>query len=320
MKDKTPIVILIFLFIIFGFVYKPVKDVGKKEDAQKQTASRNTSSSSIGTNEQSNLQYNSNKTLAEQIKKIERDLGKIERNIVSNANKGLDGTKSPYFGKVKMSNITGVRQNDPSREYLTLRTNLKIDETINITGWYLQSGTTRYYAIIGRASTLPFPNTKNETDIFLQKGDRVIITKGFSPIGISFRLNKCTGYFEENRTFYPSLPLQCPRTRDMDLPNFSPIPDRNDECMTIIERVGRCRTVDNEFIRDLPDTVTESCKSFMKAQINYNSCVARHFGDTDFPGNTYRVYLGKFGPLWREKNETINLHDENGLIVDTISY
>lgn len=58
----------------------------------------------------------------------------------------------------------------------------------------------------------------------------------------------------------------------------------------------------------------------MVAHINYNACVAKHFGDTDFPGREYRIYLGKFGPLWRPEREKINLHDRSGLIVDTITY
>lgn len=315
MEDKTPIFIILVLIILFGLAYGPVKESGVENRNQPRIGD---TSSTVGTRQPTqNIGETSNRVVAEEIKKIERDLKRIERNIGKTK---TPTNRSPYFGKIRMSNIVGVRQSDPSREYLTLTTNLKITETINITGWYLRSEVTGNYAIIGRANLLPFPNTKNESDIILQQKDRAIITKGFSPIGISFRTNKCTGYFEEHRTFHPSLPLHCPRMRDIQLPTFSPIPDRQDECVRIIERIGRCRTVDNEFIRDLPDTVTESCKTFMRVQMNYNSCVARHFSDTDFPGNIYRIYLGRFGPLWRERGEVINLHDENGLVVATIRY
>ncbi|KKP80075.1 MAG: hypothetical protein UR80_C0039G0014, partial [Parcubacteria group bacterium GW2011_GWB1_35_5] len=70
----------------------------------------------------------------------------------------------------------------------------------------------------------------------------------------------------------------------------------------------------------LPDTISLACKNYITTQINYNTCVATHLGDTDFPGNQYRIYLNKFGPLWRTTHDTINLYDENGLIVDTIDY
>jgi hypothetical protein len=309
MKD-SPLPILIILIIILGLAYEPIK----KAD---HTSGRPTNSgSSIGNGSQS-LGYSSNKELAENIKDVEENLERLEQNI----QKQIAETKrSPYYNKIRMSGVSGIYGDDPNREFIELYTNLEKNETINITGWYFKSEVTGYYATIGKASLLPFPFTKAESDVVLQRGDRAIITKGFSPIGISFRTNKCTGFFEENRRFTPSLPRQCPEPEDEKLPRFSTDLDRQDECIDLIERVPRCTTVGNEFTRKLPDTVPTSCKNYLKTQINYNSCVALHFGDTDFPGNQYRVYLNKFGPLWRKEREKINLHDRNGLIVDTVSY
>ncbi|MFA6269636.1 MAG: hypothetical protein WC657_00280 [Candidatus Paceibacterota bacterium] len=308
-KMKEPLLILLVLFVLVGLAYSPLK----KANLNKPSSSQNTST--IGTKE--NLGSTPNKEVAESIKKTEAEIKKIEKNV-SKENANLN--RSPYYGKIRMSSISGLRGNDPNQEYLNLSVNIKKDETIKITGWYLKSAITGYYAIIGRASLLPFPFTKTESDVVLQQNDRVILTKGFSPIGVSFRTNKCTGYFEENRTFTPNLPLQCPLPKSEKLPNFSSVYDRNDECLTIIERIGRCTTKDSEFIRELPDTVPSSCKNYITTQINYNTCVAKHFSDTDFPGNEYRIFLNKFGPLWRTSHDTINLHDENGLIVGTITY
>lgn len=309
-ENKEPILIFLVLFILFGLAYSPLKkaNLNKSNDANP--------SSSIGTVSK-NLGSSPNKDIAENIKSAEEDIKRLEENL----NKKIEESKrSPYYDKIRMSNISGLNQIDPNREYLSLSVNLKKEETIKITGWYLKSEVTGYYVVIGKAALLPFPFTRTESDVILRQRDRVYLTKGFSPIGISFRTNKCTGYFEENRTFTPGLSLQCPRPRDEKLPNFSDVYDRNDECLNIIERIPRCATKDSEFIRDLPDTVSSSCKTYITTQINYNSCVARHFGDTDFPGNEYRIYLNKFGPLWRLKHDKINLHDENGLVVDTISY
>lgn len=320
MKDKgikEPLIIVLVLFILIGFAYSPLKKA-------RLSKSESTSTSSIGKssdpaeNSRGNIGYTSNKVVAEDIKEAEKAIEKLEKSLGQTLEKRK---RSPYYSKVRMSsNISGLRQNNPSKEYVTLSTSLEKTETIKITGWYLKSEVTGYYAIIGKASLLPFPFTKNESDVILQQKDRVILTKGFSPIGISFRTNKCTGYFEENRTFTPSLSLRCPRAKDENLPQFSSILDRNEECEKIIGKISRCTTKGNEFIRDLPDTVTSSCKTYITTQINYNSCVAKHFSDTNFPGNEYRLYLNKFGPLWRTTHDTINLHDENGLIVDSISY
>lgn len=312
MKD-SPIPVLIILIIILGLAYSPMKNSRNQNTATKKQA---TAPSSIQP-KNSSLGYSPNKEVAENIKEVEDEIKRLERNISKQIN---ESRRSPYYNKIKMSRVSGVRGTDPSKEYITLSTNLKDGETVNITGWYFKSEVTGYYAIIGKAALLPFPFTKVESDVVLQRGDRAIITKGFSPIGISFRTNKCTGFFEENRKFTPSLPLQCPQPEDENLPRFSTVSDRNDECIDIIERVPRCTTVGNEFLRKLPDTVPTSCKNYLKTQINYNSCVALHFDDTDFPGNQYRVYLNKFGPLWRKDKEKLNLHDRNGLIVDTVTY
>jgi hypothetical protein len=228
--------------------------------------------------------------------------------------------QSPFYNKIRMSNIFKSYDNDPGREYITLSINLDKGEKVNITGWYLKSDVTNYFVSIGKAALLPIPFTQTLSDVILKKGDRVYLTKGFSPIGISFRTNKCTGYFEENRTFTPDLPMECPMPIDEKLPTFSDDYDSNDKCLDTIERIPRCTTVGSSFTRNLPDIVTSSCKTYMTEQINYNTCVNLHAGDADFYGNEYRIYLNKFGPLWRTRSDKISLYDSNNLVVDTINY
>ncbi len=310
MNIKEPLIIILVLFILVGLAYSPLK----KAKTNRNNISKNISS--IGTNNK-NLGYSSNKEVAANIKEAKKDIKKLEQSLDKKIKRSK---RSPYYDKIRMSNISGLYQDNPNEEYLSLSTNLKKNETLKITDWYLKSEVTGYYTIIGQAALLPFPFAKTESNVVLQQGDRVYLIKGFSPIGISFRTNKCTGYFEENRTFYPSLSLQCPLSKDENLPRFSNVYDRNDECLNIIERIPRCVTRDNEFIRDLPDTVSSACKTYITTQINYNTCIAKHLGDTDFPGNEYRIYLNKFGPLWRTRHDKIDLHDEKGLIVDSISY
>lgn len=306
---KEPLLILVALFIIIGFTYSPLKKANLNNPSSG-------TSSSIGA-DTGNLGSSSNKEVAEAVKEAQQQTERLAEDV----NKEIAKSKrSPYYGKVSLSGIVGLYSNDPDREYITIYAELEKNETLNITGWYLKSEVTGYFAMIPKAALLPFPFTKTENDIVLGQRDRVYLTKGFSPIGISFRTNKCTGYFEENRTFTPSLPTICPEADKENLPTFSSVYDRNDECIDIIERISSCTTVGHSFVRDLPDTVTSSCKNYLLEQINYNTCVARHFSDTDFPGNEYRVFLNKFGPLWRTSHDRINLYDENNLIVASITY
>lgn len=322
-ETKEPLIILLVLFVIIGLAYSPLKKAA--QNGSDSTSPSSKTITAIGTNadttssdsNSSELEYSPNKEVAGEIKEAEKNIEKLQE---STTKSGSETNRSPYYDKIRMSRISGLNNSDPSKEYITLSTNLETTEVVKITGWYFKSMVTGNTATIGKASLLPFPFTKTESDVILQKGDRAIITKGFSPIGISFRTNICTGYFEENRTFTPSLSMKCPLAKNEDLPLFSTIFDRNDECLKIIERIPRCRTKGNEYLRDLPDTVTDSCKNYIIAQVNYNACVAKHYSDTDFPGNEYRVYLNRFGPLWLKRNEDINLYDKNGLIVDSISW
>lgn len=312
METRGAIGLIIGIFILIGLSYGPIKESVQKKERETSTIR---SQSSIGSNTSSDKNYTSKDDISESIEEAEKRIEKLEKELEK---KVEESKRSPYYGKITTSRISGLGNKDPSKEYLTLRTSLKDNEKINITGWYLKSEVTGYFAVIGKAALLPFPFTRIESDIVLEKGDKVYITKGFSPIGISFRTNMCTGYFEEHTNFTPSLQKACPKAADEELPNFSSVYDRNDECIDLIEKIPRCTTRNGEYIYNLPDTVTSSCKAYIETNVNYNACVAKHFDDTDFPGDEYRVYLKKFGPLWRKDREKINLHDSNGLIVDTI--
>lgn len=282
MKDINPLIILLVLFILMGLAYGPVKN------RQTQTStSTNTNSQIANGNEQQ-----------------------------SSADKNL----SPYHDKIRMSGISGLHQDDPNQEYITFFTNLKKDEEVNITGWFLKSEVTGYTLAVGKAALLPIPFNKTESDVILKQGDIAYLTKGFSPVGISFKTNECTGYFQEDRQFYPSLPTDCPAPRDEKLPNFSNDLDSNDECISLIETISRCTTKNSRFIRDLPDTITNSCKTYITTQINYNACVTKHLNDEKFAGSEYRLFFNRFGPLWRKTHDKINLYDQNGLLVGGTSY
>lgn len=308
MKDiKEPILILVILLLAFGLLYSPLTKL------KKQRLLESTNSSAIGEAKT----YSPNQNVWQEIKNTELETKKLSEKIKEENEKKL---RSLYFGKIRMSNISGLYETNPDNQYLSLTTILEADEKVKISGWYLKSEFTGYTVVIGKAALLPFPFTQILSDVVLQQNDRVFLTKGFSPIGISFRTNKCTGYFEQDRTFVPSLQLMCPWPEDEVLPIFSSSADANDACLDAIKRVSHCQTVDNSFINSLPENVTTSCKDYLQEQINYNTCVSKHFSDTDFPGQEYRLYFKKFGPLWNKTHDKINLYDENNLIVDTVSW
>jgi hypothetical protein len=52
----------------------------------------------------------------------------------------------------------------------------------------------------------------------------------------------------------------------------------------------------------------------------YNACVDAHQNDPGFYSHEWRIFLGKKTELWRNSREVIELVDQEGDIVDAITY
>lgn len=298
-ENKDGIIIIVVIFIIVGLGWDSFKS-----GAPGNNFSQGTLGSSLG------IEESDSKSTAERIQEAENTIEDIGKKIEESG-------RSSYYGKIYLSYPTALNDPDPSREYFTLTTNLSKGEYLDISGWYLKSPMTGNSATIGKAATLPFPYVKGSENIVLKQGDRAYIVKGFSPINTSFRTNKCTGYFGQNRTFSPYISTQCPSARDEDLPTFDTDWERDQVCRDYIDRLPRCTVPTN--LNRLPDETREKlssgCKTYLETKISYNTCVANYKYDTDFIGNEWYIYLERFGPLWRSRRDTIQLRDREGFVV-----
>ena len=146
----------------------------------------------------------------------------------------------------------------------------------------------------------------------LLPGNTAVITTGMSPLGLSFKTNKCTGYLNQFNSFSPSLPQQCPLPENEDLRSIPYVP-ANFSCFDFIERMSRCRLN----TKPLPVTFSSECVAFISEKVGYQGCLSLHRSDADFVGTQWRIYLGRNESLWLNKRETIRLIDENGKTVDT---
>lgn len=221
--------------------------------------------------------------------------------------------QSEYYGKVSMAYVN--RSNDPSQEYMTIRVS-NTSKTIPITGWKLASLSSGVSVTIPRATYLFFTGINNaEGDIYLTDGDTMYLITGLPPNGLSFKVNKCSGYLQQFQTFIPYISNQCPLARNEDL---SSIPKRveNDACFDYIDSIGQCRTQ----TENLPGGLSYECKNFILKKLNYSSCIDTHKNDRDFYQHEWRVYLKRSEPLWKERREDIVLYDLNGKIVSELKY
>ncbi|MFA6407949.1 MAG: hypothetical protein WCW36_00515 [Candidatus Paceibacterota bacterium] len=227
------------------------------------------------------------------------------------------GEASPYRRIVSMSHsISNAGSSDPKNESIEIRITQDAEVPVDLSGWVLQSSVTGNTVAIPKGTEIPTSGTVNaEQDIVLTAGQRAIINTGQSPIGASFRENKCIGYFSTFQKFSPALPQNCPLPADELTSLYGPYYIRDARCIDFVNKLSRCQVTLTP-----PAGATSACQSFVTKYLNYNGCLSAHQSDTDLNGNTWRVYLGRSTSMWRTRHEVVKLLDKTGKTVDAFSY
>jgi len=244
------------------------------------------------------------KQAGEEVKKVEEALKKLEE----------EQSTSIYKGKIKISKCLGSRT-DVDKEYLEIVANLSTNEKIQISDWVLKSEMTGTEIKIGNASKLPYTSQINkETPVFLSNKDKAIIVSGRSPIGVSFQINKCSGYLEQFQDFEPYIKKQCPLVEDEDLPIIGPNAF-NDACLDYIDSISKCETP-----LTFPLDMQYECRTYLTTEVNYNACVDNYKNKSNFYEPEWRIFLDRTNQLWKKDREIIKLLDAQKKIVDICSY
>lgn len=235
--------------------------------------------------------------------------------IVSEEQKEKEENVSIFRGSFNLGTGNPYATN-PNEEYIEIRSSFNNKQPTNITGWKVKSAISGFEATIGKGVYLPASGAVNREDtIFLNPGDRAVIVTGRSPNGVSFRLNACTGYFEQFQDFTPSLPQECPYVRSENLP-IGGQGGLDDACVSYIESIPQCFA----HISAIPTTLNANCHDYINKNIHYNGCVQNYKNDPNFYKPEWRVFLERPTELWRQNRETIKLFDAEGRLVDSLSY
>jgi len=266
--------------------------------------------------------------------------------ISTNSNGRPNPTKSStYSDSISLSSGNASYAIQPYEEYISVENNG--ETSVDITGWKLKnaknerpysvSGSMQYFpadeVTLSRASTFISPNGNNPSqNIILKKNEKAIITTGSIGVRapyaiINFKENKCSGYLEDlpEYNFTPQLSTNCAR------PNNEPgAKSLEVSCQRYLDSMQSCHTPKFETTDrqgnvcsncvDGNDTLGSSCVAFIKAHFSYPGCIANHQNDSDFSGNTWRIFLGRSWELWADNHETISLLDSSGNLVDYKSY
>lgn len=200
---------------------------------------------------------------------------------------------------------------NPQEEYISITAARENPGPIKITGWKLMNKNGFNIKIKQGAKFIsPSAVTQTQEDILLNPGDRAFVVTGRSPIGTSFRTSLCTGYFEQFNDFSPNLPLECPLSKEENLPG-----NLSDNCLDFIETIPRCQTP-----IFLPFNLPESCNAYINEKVNYKTCSEVHKNNANYYGIEWRIYLERGEEMWKQSRETITLFNESGNAVDSISY
>lgn len=226
------------------------------------------------------------------------------------------GPPSSYRGQLTLDHyISGAGSANPGSEYVTLSLSSSAKAPVTISGWSLESDASGAASTIPAGTEVPLSGTIQALQqITLRPGDRAIIVSGSSPIGASFRENKCIGYFAQYQSFAPQLSNNCPAPTD-EMQRYYTQYIRDTSCINYVHTLSACTLQITP-----PAGVSTACANFLTQYLSYNGCVSAHQNDTNFKGTTWRVYLGRTTALWRTRYEVVKLIDNNGKTVDAFSY
>lgn len=213
---------------------------------------------------------------------------------------------SPLYGTVTLSG--NARSTNSATEQLTIQG--KANYLINISGWTLASEKFHTSYTIPDAYEIPnHPFLEIKKDIFVHSKSKVIIFSGISPMGASFRLNKCIGYLNQYYSFVPVLPNVCPVMSATATEQF------NDYCRNVLAQAVNCKEPNPNDI-----LINNDCRAYINEHLNYSKCVEANYAYYDFYRDEWRVYLGYGKEIWENDKDTITLRDKNGLVVAQYVY
>lgn len=205
---------------------------------------------------------------------------------------------------------TNLRAGNPDKEYLEIVG--AGDSPVDITGWRIV-GQKGINATIPQGVRVFLAGQVNEEkDIYLDQGHRAVIISGVSPVGVSFRVNACSGYLSQFQDFVPELNEVCPAPSSSPTVKDFPL---DSACLDYLNSMPLCQTP----TKTLPSKLSAACHEFILLHASYNACLSDHQSDKDFWSGEWRVYLGQSEELFGD-HDTIKFYDKDNKFIGTYVY
>lgn len=218
---------------------------------------------------------------------------------------------SPFYQKVRIGGVNrGFGFNGISSIYLSVS---DLREAVNVTGWLIRSNKGTILTIPKAIADYKPVSSPVESDIILNPGDYLNIYDTVTSFGFNLRLNKCTGYLNNNFDFDPELPRACPFVERSEIVSLS------GKCQSFILSLGGCRQPTADELNSFSNE--SACISYLNT-VNYGNCYNRYRSDADFFSREWRISMGRnFNAANLDsQHDRILLFDKRGLLVDEYIY
>ncbi|MEK7587185.1 MAG: hypothetical protein AAB453_04945 [Patescibacteria group bacterium] len=172
-------------------------------------------------------------------------------------------------------------------DYLTIKLANEITTPLKLSGLKLEFEK-KQIVIPDGAPTFISGQVNNLEPIWLALKEKIIINLGWSPVGVSFKENLCSGYLAETQSFIPKFNDACPRQ--------SPPAG----CEAEFDSIPKCVSP-IKINRDFTPLCLEAV-----LKLNYNDCLAENFNQKNFFG-PWRIYLNLENDFVVDKKKEIKL-------------
>ncbi|MBI2124091.1 MAG: hypothetical protein HYU04_02560 [Candidatus Wildermuthbacteria bacterium] len=222
---------------------------------------------------------------------------------------------SPYFQKIVISSLSTAT---PS--LITLKGNLKQGEEISITEWKIRGKAGSFQIPLGIERINPSSSLQPGDLIKVRAVDTVYLSSSRGPFGLGkhFRPNTCMGYLKSSYAFPLAVPSSCStdKPREEDLLYFL------QACQDFVfKKINFSSCAFPDYSKDLTVSADTQCTSYLTGLatgFTYNSCFLRHSDEPGFTTNAWQIFMNT--NLLTQKFDTIELVDQNGLVVDQKKY
>lgn len=253
-------------------------------------------------------------TPQERLVSLEAEYERLNREV---SDQRSFGAPSRYAGKITIVQDTAsIRADTNLDEHVQIAARASNEESIDITGWVLESALSGVRVVVPPAASPFYANSTNILErVLLEPGALALVSSSISPIGTSFQENTCTGYLGQFQQFSPPLFEACPAASSVLPLTAENIARYGESCFDTISYLPTCR-----FPTTLPAEVSSACRAYLTEFLSYNGCVNRERTRSSFEKGYWRLYLGSNTELWRNSHDAIRLLDHEGKTVSVLVY